>query len=228
MNTIIIYDKDIEKMKVYEAAHRFENFIFNDFRLSWKHDGYKVVYKIHIEGNINEVHYRMIDGDSFKDCKFIFADEEEGVRFVQTPAGELVDILLNYEIWKKDSNEDTKNFIEKKFVSEASFICLVKQYIMNESYERKTIQKVSSVDKTNNVSGSRENRRVERKVVQFLLDDIIDYVSSSGRKHNVYCECWAVRGHFRHYKNGKVTWISSYEKGKQRNSGKTVGNRYVM
>ncbi len=36
------------------------------------------------------------------------------------------------------------------------------------------------------------------------------------KKHEIACPCWSVRGHYRHYKSGKVVFIESYEKGKSR------------
>lgn len=39
-------------------------------------------------------------------------------------------------------------------------------------------------------------------------------------------DCWSVRGHYRHYKNGKTVFIKSYEKGKNRNSGAHTRNTY--
>lgn len=38
--------------------------------------------------------------------------------------------------------------------------------------------------------------------------------------------CWEVRGHFRHYKTGKVVYIKPYEKGKD--SHKRVKKQYII
>ena len=37
-------------------------------------------------------------------------------------------------------------------------------------------------------------------------------------------ECWSVRGHYRHYKSGKVVYIKPFEKGA--NKGKIVPKKY--
>lgn len=37
-------------------------------------------------------------------------------------------------------------------------------------------------------------------------------------------ECWSVRGHYRHYKSGKVVYIKPFEKGT--NKGKIVPKKY--
>ena len=98
---------------------------------------------------------------------------------------------------------------------------MIKQYIMNESYKRTIIQK--GVTKTTNKScdsnKNKKNNNGSKVSVVYLLDDIVEYVSNNKSIHKFTCECWTVRGHFRHYKNGTVGWVSSYEKGSKRNSG---------
>lgn len=41
-------------------------------------------------------------------------------------------------------------------------------------------------------------------------------------------DCWGVRGHYRHYQNGRVIYIAPYEKGQNRNSGRTQGKEYKV
>lgn len=45
-------------------------------------------------------------------------------------------------------------------------------------------------------------------------------------KHQIVCHCWTVRGHYRHYKSGKVVFVQSYEKGKKRNE--SLPKEYVI
>ena len=104
-------------------------------------------------------------------------------------------------------------------------ILKLKQYIMNKSYERTVVQREARVDDGGIVAGKKATSNNAAKTTQFLLDDIIEYVSRSGHNHKYICECWGVRGHFRHYKDGKVTWISAYEKGKKRNVGNRIDNK---
>lgn len=39
-------------------------------------------------------------------------------------------------------------------------------------------------------------------------------------------DCWGVRGHYRHYKNGRVVYIAPFEKGVNRNTGRRKGREY--
>lgn len=44
----------------------------------------------------------------------------------------------------------------------------------------------------------------------------------------IMCECYGVRGHYRHYKNGKIVFIKPYKKGTKRNEGKPVNQNYKI
>lgn len=50
----------------------------------------------------------------------------------------------------------------------------------------------------------------------FLLNDIIRYAGTHQTKKSIRCECWGVRGHIRHYQDGKTVFIEPYKKGKKR------------
>ena len=227
MNTIMIDEKDVCKIVEYKAAHYFENFVFDEFRISRKTKDYKIIYKITINENTNKITFRMIEDGDFRDCKFIFTDNEEGYEIVEAPSGDLVnryiENMLN-QYGETKTNSDITDFIMTWVRAEIEFIRRLKQYIMNESYRRTTIQKESSYIGDSENEQTEKAVRIRKPVVNYLLGDIVEYVSRSYRKHNITCECWGVRGHFRHYKSGKVTWISGYEKGKRRNAGKCIRN----
>ena len=46
------------------------------------------------------------------------------------------------------------------------------------------------------------------------------------KKAEIHCLAWGVRGHFRHYKNGKVIFVNAYVKGKERD--KYAGKDYIL
>lgn len=233
MNTIMICEKDLKTIADYENTRYFEGFIFNDFRIICKQEDYKTVYKIKTNGDINDVIYRMIKDGEFYDCEFSYRENKEGVEYIKQPKGELVDKYMSSMIdGHTISNADMETIntiIGERFMSMLYLIRMIKQYIMNKSYEREVIQKeAKSVVKSGSKSKAKTNRTELQNEV-FLLDDIIKYVSHSGRHHTYSCEAWGVRGHFRHYKSGKVVWISEYEKGKKRNTGiKTTSKTYII
>jgi hypothetical protein len=55
--------------------------------------------------------------------------------------------------------------------------------------------------------------RLDEKMT--LTIDISDGADSK-REFIRHCEAWMVRGHYRHYKSGKVVYISPYKKGKEK------------
>ena len=227
MNTIKINEKECKEILNYNGTRYFENFIFNEFRIIVIQNGYKVVYKIKIDGNVNEVTYVLIKGNESKDCKFIFTESEEEVEFIEKPNGKLInELAINVSKlpYRRQLEEIQKQDI--LFRDEMKFITKFKQYIMNKSYERKTIQKNVVKLKTNKTT--RKVTSVKKNNVQYLLNDIVEYVSHNSGIHNITCECWVVRGHFRHYKSGRIVFIKPYEKGKKRNSIKPADKIYKL
>lgn len=229
MNSIIINDEKYDELVKYKGSRFFGFFIFDEVRIILKSDEMKRVYKIKINGDITEVLYRVIKNGMFNDCRFSFKETEEGCEIIEKPNGELVEKFVSgmLSITDKYSYSDeriVKNIV-RIFNTEMHFVSGVKQYIMNKSYERAIIQRESRTSKFSTSKNYNKKNRSSNNDVQFLLSDIIEYVVHSNCHHIITCEAWNVRGHFRHYKNGKVVWIPSYEKGKKRNTGMCVGNK---
>lgn len=93
-------------------------------------------------------------------------------------------------------------------------------YIMNTERNRIVKPKKKTKPVHINKTKSKSNDKI------YLLDDVVEYVNEngfsgfSGEKHIINCPCWSVRGHYRHYKSGKVIFVKNYEKGKEK--GKTI------
>lgn len=66
--------------------------------------------------------------------------------------------------------------------------------------------------------------------VCFLLKDIVQYVHTHQTKKSVKisCECWGVRGHIRHYQNGRTVFIEPYKKGKKRDVLEPRSKTYLL
>lgn len=84
---------------------------------------------------------------------------------------------------------------------------------------------------TKPAANSDDTKSVEPKIIN--LNGISVNVSKNkvanalkSRKIVYSVDCWNVRGHYRHYKNGKTIFIKSYEKGKKRNSGSHTNSTY--
>lgn len=98
-------------------------------------------------------------------------------------------------------------------------------YIMNYPRSRKQTR-ISSH------KYSREYRLSTRQNRIYLFSDILKYVSDTyiaeGQHHNIQCPCWDVRGHYRHYKSGKVIFVPAYKKGKQRDNAEPKPKEYYV
>ena len=142
-------------------------------------------------------------------------------------------IPLSHTKWAK-----TTDWYERCFNTEYYYNLAIKvgtmiygimAYIMAESEKRnrKSRKKVSSTDIKHQ---KKEYKSINKRV--FLLDDIINYVSDnyipSVNHHEIQCPCWEVRGHYRHYKSGKVVFIPSYKKGKQKDSVQPKEKEYYV
>lgn len=67
---------------------------------------------------------------------------------------------------------------------------------------------------------SKKQRKRSPHVVYFRTEYNMDLKGKSVSliKKEIHCLCWGVRGHVRHYKNGKETFIKPYRKGKMRDN----------
>lgn len=65
----------------------------------------------------------------------------------------------------------------------------------------------------------------------YLMDDLVVYAATTlpeeRLKRHMNCPVWEVRGFYRHYKSGKVVWINSFQKGKDRNKGLSTDKTYI-
>lgn len=66
--------------------------------------------------------------------------------------------------------------------------------------------------------------------VCFLLNDIIHYTAKHPNRKSIQyqCECWGVRGHIRHYTDGRVVFIEPYKKGRLRNTLEPKSKTYLL
>lgn len=117
--------------------------------------------------------------------------------------------------------------------AELSLILWYCRYIMTAKRERIKRPKLPSVEQEGKKAETESRKHLDKKY--FLLEEIIEYVNEKGEKvspnktgRTMVCDCWSVRGHYRHYKNGKIVFIKSYLKGKKRNSETPNTKKYYV
>lgn len=87
-------------------------------------------------------------------------------------------------------------------------------------------------ERQDKLANPRPNKKTKvKKPVAYTMinfDDLIVYdkpkkiISAFKKNHVVRCELWPVRGHWRHYKSGKIVFVEAFHKGKKRNDKEAV------
>lgn len=112
----------------------------------------------------------------------------------------------------------------------AYLVLKVMLYIMTAQREKVFKQKSANKEREKHEKNKKE--KSEDKI--YLLDEIVDYVNENGLMiqssgtHKINCPCWSVRGHYRHYKTGKVIFVENYKKGKDRDKIEPKSKTYTV
>lgn len=93
---------------------------------------------------------------------------------------------------------------------------------------RTKIQKVSPMIEREDKDSDTPYEYQDR--VCFLLNDIIEYSSKHHNRKTIQyqCECWGVRGHIRHYSDGRTVFIEPYKKGRLRDTLEPKSRTYMI
>lgn len=221
MNTIKVPYEIISKIEFMPFSH----FIFDDFKLqieNW------------IEGLLLDVEFfnDAIDWD------FVPGHKCPILMYSVSEKKHIFGGLYIYSVYSMDfSKGQIEEYIHGELKDVAEYPDAVKKmifainsnllyslsYIMNYPRDRKQTRASSH-------KYSREYRLSTKQNRIYLFSDILKYVSDTyvpeGQHHSIQCPCWEVRGHYRHYKSGKVVFIPSYRKGKQRDTAKPKDKEY--
>lgn len=202
MNTIIIDKELYKKMSTREYYHCVDNFIFDEFAFIIADD----------DGNHNyaPIVVNLLKGTHMFTFLYPYGNyyvlpvkvnEEEHIGYSEKA-------FTNFIKYQGDKKEAEKSIAIWVFV-----IRSLVYYLLNYQRNRREIHSIPK-------KYSRKHRLSTGLNKIYLFDDVIKYIHdnyvSQGSHHNIQCPCWEVRGHYRHYKSGKVVFIPSYKKGKQR------------
>ena len=238
MNTIIINEKDMDTKK-YDGCHA--EFMFDDFNMIiYSRDGARDKIEVRTDHD-NKVMLFRINHGFWHGVKFDLELEE-----VFPEPGQMTIYLYDNQdigigqlylpIAQFAKKQDLDMAVSKLFEGYETCIqalTLITSYmvcIMMMGEERKHVirQRTPSGKKDVSYSVAKENNKKNRV---FYLDDIVEYVANhteTESHHTISCECWDVRGHYRHYKSGKTVFIKSYRKGKQRDNVEPKSKEYIV
>ncbi len=92
---------------------------------------------------------------------------------------------------------------------------------------KKKYKKSEKPNKEIKVREKAEKEKSKSKIHYITVDDAVSLMHQTKESgYKVTCECYGVRGHYRHYKTGKIVFIKPYLKGTKRNESKPVMQEY--
>lgn len=227
-------ENDVKRLSKEEISKYYsEPFIFDEYELicTSNYMGHEIetiydVFKDYIKITLTVI---QINNGNFKskkiDVKFKVVCIENGDTYLP----EAVDLFKSTMYKYYNRKYGWKEAKERCYmIINDSFDRLVnnRKYIMTKIEERD--KKVKEVKKTKSNSRHKKNNKKYEKKEIYLLNELVEYVSNSNSHHVITCECWTVRGHYRHYKNGKIVFIPSYNKGKYKNKNIEQDKVYTL
>ena len=206
MNTIVVYTDEIdEELK----NNVIQNFIYDSFTMVVTKNEYSniaLIFDIATnQGNPNDC-----------SCRVTMLNESTGNYEIAT---EFNWLITEEKIETRYRYEKDNDIFGDVSCDWADYLYSVMSYIMTTPREKVT----KSMKKTIDLNKRKENKKADYKENKiYLLNEIVEYVNENGLTdkpagtREIQCTCWTVRGHYRHYKGGKVVFVKNYIKGKDR------------
>lgn len=241
MNKIYFYDDDIRESVRIDTEPLKDGFIFsNDFEIHYYWNGGEFCVYYNNGFFVNETPYAFTIEASERGIVF---DEENRMIDIEPSAMTGLTRFGNLTLLNNDNYDyqTALQDVKRHFYSEDGFEYYTHVFmgisaalyamseIMRKGKERRRLIKKGECRKH---KYSREHRLSVEKNKVWLLDDIVQYVSDNYIEnkgtHKINCPCWEVRGHYRHYKSGKVVFIPSYRKGKRKDTAQPKEKEYYI
>lgn len=187
-----------------------------------------------------------VDRKNWKFTVIIKSRNEKLVEFTVNndpySGGSIVDAVdgLLYEQFLNDELHDPKQRHERMVLMQRFIIHLIFEFeffVMRGLELRKVTEKeyASRIIKQEKENKKKNKTRKQKLDTVINMDEIVKYIKPkdfkrivAGSSRTYQCEDWEVRGHWRHYKNGKKTFINSYHKGAKRNEGIEKDKTYTI
>ena len=218
MKKILIDYKDIKDFEgECDPSLLTEGFIFNDCCLIVQnHPGVKRDFKItlHFEPDKKAMWYAVFD-TSFNVRTYIF----------------IYDVMKGFSYGRIDKEiEDDECEAAGGVLNLAlNIIQTIKEMSYNKAiyYKKHEDEKIEDSQHLNKLKKQKKKMKVPDL---FLADELVYYaainIPEEKLKRHINCPVWDVRGFYRHYKNGNVVWINSFQKGRDRNKGMSPDRTY--
>ena len=191
--------------------HILENgFVFNEFTLVWT--GY-YIYKVKLietedKGYTFHVKriWKMNDGThKHNEIDFEIQDYLENIGWAMK---ELKDRTVRSMMVNQDLMKET-------WSADVLPVMMFMMYVLHNSINREVIE-AGVTTRQYKPMKERKYNPPKNKVYK-LIDVVRKYEKHINKnKRHMNCDYWEVKGHFRHYKSGKVVWVKPHSKGKNK------------
>lgn len=162
--------------------------------------------------------YETLDGTT---DNMIFQPVNCPYHFIHTfnaKEGEEID-YTNYALTSIETNWDFRRFVKenpqmlRQFAFESTMLYLMILY-MSEKPEYIQSEEIPSWKAKQDENN--KDRKNDYKYTKVVKKYSVFKNKEEKQHYQIQCPVWSVRGHYRHYKNGKVVFVNSYNKGKNR------------
>lgn len=217
----VSYDEESEYLS--HALHMHDHtipddFIFSEYAIKTKVASKKSEIKHHVKLKVKrfpEYHDVEMIQEYVYICTFRIRHTDVGV-FDPEIIAKTADKVLN-EL-EKDMHNLSRIY--------SLFIIGFENYVMDKAKERRITTVTSEEVKHHGgkPKPSKETLSTSRsQTLNLSLDDVVKYVAeyNTTRQYTKHVESFNVRGHYRHYKNGKVVFVKSFVKGDKNKTPKT-------
>ena len=220
MNTIIVGDySKIENTECETDTEYWHNFLFDRFKLVFDLYGHKIKCIVELKDRNHLCVKNYVDLDYPNGYDFTVG--YDNVESINLNTGE-----VKYGKWGYDGITGGDNYnrgIIIDHIMKYIMLCIEKREKATKEIKHRAFSEKTEV--------KRKNIPKNKKV--FLLNEICDYFyldekPSGNKTREINCPCWSVRGHYRHYKSGKVIFVKEFEKGKQRGKEKPRDKTYTV
>lgn len=234
-----IYDFDEKWLKGEIDWHGETKFLFDKYCLViYQKNGSRTEYNIRydikdafMKARVRQLIDTVIEGQTIKEERTATITHYEGGEFKLANMNDAFKEFLRMKKKYDKQNNIVNEEGDYKAMLAAAYeydIAAVEAYIMYKLENREIIFKESVKEHKPRLSEKaiKQSQKNEGKDIILNLEEAIRYIKKKGL-HKIHCECWGVRGHYRHYKNGKTVFIKAYQKGKKRNE-KKVDKTYIV
>lgn len=162
-----------------------------------------------------------IEAEKLKTLSIFFS-----TRYAITNNNDIVFDITNYyglsPIGKKEQIQNKVNIFESSVQALCEALFISSLWYLATIKDTKAENKIKTIEKSDNIiaitpkTGKKNNiRNITTPLYNlgFVADNAVEKMIARKNGWKISCN-FSVRGHYRHYKNGKVVFIKQYEKGK--------------